>query len=175
MSPASSTGWWPTTGGAPAAAPNDRRSFLVRLTPKGQAQFAAVARAHEQWMDRMLSDFDGDEAETIIRYLDGLAGRIRNGGSTAVSMKEFQPQHFVRRMEVASRHRLQPAGAQKPSGRRCEKFREPRHEIRPSSLDRPRMSIPSRATIFRPSSSGRTSCSIGRSSSTPSGSMSASN
>jgi len=62
-------------------APNDRRSFLVRLTPKGQAEFAAVARAHEQWIDRMLSEFDGAEAESIIQHLDGLAGRVRNGGA----------------------------------------------------------------------------------------------
>jgi DNA-binding MarR family transcriptional regulator len=62
-------------------APNDRRSFLVRLTPKGQARFAAIARAHEQWIDMMLSEFDGDEAETIIQHLDGLAGRVRNGGA----------------------------------------------------------------------------------------------
>ena len=60
---------------------NDRRSFLVRLTPKGQAQFAAVARAHEQWIDKMLSEFDGEEAEAIIQHLDGLAGRVRNGGA----------------------------------------------------------------------------------------------
>ncbi len=62
-------------------APNDRRSYLVRLTPKGQAEFAAAARAHEQWIDKMLSEFDGAEAETIIQHLDGLAGRVRNGGA----------------------------------------------------------------------------------------------
>jgi DNA-binding MarR family transcriptional regulator len=61
--------------------PNDRRSFLVRLTPKGQAEFAAVARVHEQWIDRMLSEFDAAEAEGIIRHLDGFAGRVRNGGA----------------------------------------------------------------------------------------------
>ncbi len=60
-------------------APNDRRSFLVRLTPHGQAEFATVARAHAQWVDKMLSEFDGAEAETIIQHLDGLAGRVRNG------------------------------------------------------------------------------------------------
>jgi DNA-binding MarR family transcriptional regulator len=60
-------------------APNDRRSFLVRLTPRGQTEFATVARAHEQWIDKMLSQFDGAEAETIIQQLDGLAGRVRNG------------------------------------------------------------------------------------------------
>lgn len=62
-------------------APGDRRSFLVRLTPKGQAEFAIVARAHQQWIDKMLSDFDGVEAEAIIEHLDGLGTRIRNGGS----------------------------------------------------------------------------------------------
>jgi DNA-binding MarR family transcriptional regulator len=63
------------------AAPKDRRSFLVRLTPKGQAEFATVARAHEQWIDKMLAEFDGVEAEIIIQHLDGLAGRVRNGGT----------------------------------------------------------------------------------------------
>ena len=59
----------------------ERRSFLVRLTPRGQAQFATLARAHEQWIDKMLSEFDGAEAEAIIQHLDGLAGRVRNGGA----------------------------------------------------------------------------------------------
>jgi DNA-binding MarR family transcriptional regulator len=61
-------------------APDDRRSFLVRLTTKGQAEFTAVARAHQQWIDKMLSDFDGAEAEAIIQHLDGLGTRVRNGG-----------------------------------------------------------------------------------------------
>jgi DNA-binding MarR family transcriptional regulator len=62
-------------------APNDRRSFLVRLTPRGQAEFATVARAHEQWIYKMLSDFSDAEVEAIIQHLDGLAGRVRNGGA----------------------------------------------------------------------------------------------
>ncbi len=65
------------------ASPRDRRSFLVRLTPKGQTEFAGIARAHEQWIDKMLSEFDAEEAETIIQHLDGLAGRVRNGGTRA--------------------------------------------------------------------------------------------
>jgi DNA-binding MarR family transcriptional regulator len=62
----------------PAA--GDRRSFLVRLTPKGESQFASMAKAHQDWVDKMLSDFDGEEAELIIRHLDGLPSRVRNGG-----------------------------------------------------------------------------------------------
>lgn len=63
----------------PAA--DDRRSFLVRLTPKGQQQFGVVARAHQEWVDRLLSDFDGEQAEMIIQHLDGLPSRVRNGGT----------------------------------------------------------------------------------------------
>jgi DNA-binding MarR family transcriptional regulator len=62
----------------PAA--DDRRSFLVRLTPKGEQQFDVVARAHQEWVDRLLSGLDGEQAETIIQHLDGLPSRVRNGG-----------------------------------------------------------------------------------------------
>jgi DNA-binding MarR family transcriptional regulator len=59
----------------------DRRSFIVRLTPKGTARFATVAEAHEQWVDQLLSDFDADEMEMLIGHFDGLAERIRKGGT----------------------------------------------------------------------------------------------
>jgi DNA-binding MarR family transcriptional regulator len=62
----------------PAA--DDRRSFLVRLTPKGEQQFDVVARAHQEWVDRLLSGLDGEQAEMIIQHLDGLPDRVRNGG-----------------------------------------------------------------------------------------------
>ena len=64
-------------------APDDRRSLLVRLTPKGRALFASAACAHQDWVDRLLADFGADEAETIIAHLDGLPARIRNGGARA--------------------------------------------------------------------------------------------
>jgi DNA-binding MarR family transcriptional regulator len=59
----------------------DRRSFIVRLTPKGAARFAGVAGAHEQWVDQLLSDFDAAEMEMLIAQFDGLAERIRKGGT----------------------------------------------------------------------------------------------
>jgi DNA-binding MarR family transcriptional regulator len=61
-------------------APNDRRSLVVRLTPKGQAHFANCARAHQEWVDKMLADFDAADAEAMMRRLDGLPERIRNAG-----------------------------------------------------------------------------------------------
>ena len=61
----------------------DRRAIVVRLTPRGLKEFTAMAKAHEVWVDGLLSEFDATEADTLIRHLDGLSGRIRNGGPRA--------------------------------------------------------------------------------------------
>ena len=59
----------------------DRRSFIVRLTPKGANQFASIAKAHETWVDELLEEFGATEAQAVIEHLDGLDVRIRNGGA----------------------------------------------------------------------------------------------
>jgi DNA-binding MarR family transcriptional regulator len=60
---------------------NDRRSIVVKLTARGLKDFTAMAKAHQGWVDNLLSEFDAAEAETLIHHLDGLSGRIRNGGT----------------------------------------------------------------------------------------------
>jgi DNA-binding MarR family transcriptional regulator len=62
---------------------DDRRAIIVRLTPRGLKGFATMAKAHETWVDSLLAEFDAAEADTLIRHLDGLSSRIRNGGSRA--------------------------------------------------------------------------------------------
>ena len=62
---------------------DDRRAIIVRLTPRGLKEFTAMAKAHQAWVDGLLSEFDATEADTLIGHLDGLSGRIRNGGSRA--------------------------------------------------------------------------------------------
>jgi DNA-binding MarR family transcriptional regulator len=62
---------------------DDRRAIIVRLTPRGLKEFTAMAKAHQSWVDGLLSEFDAAEVDTLIRHLDGLSGRIRNGGSRA--------------------------------------------------------------------------------------------
>lgn len=57
----------------------DRRAIVVRLTPQGESRFAAMAKAHETWVNRLLSEFDEAEIATVIHHLDGLSGRIRSG------------------------------------------------------------------------------------------------
>ena len=59
---------------------NDRRSYIVRLTPKGASQFAVIAKAHEGWVDEMLSDIGTAEADALMQQFDGLAMRVRSGG-----------------------------------------------------------------------------------------------
>ena len=61
---------------APAS---DRRSYIVRLTPKGASQFSTIAKAHEIWIDELLVEIDALEAETLIERLDELVRRVRNG------------------------------------------------------------------------------------------------
>jgi DNA-binding MarR family transcriptional regulator len=63
---------------APAS---DRRSFIVRLTPKGASQFSVIAKAHEGWIDEMLEEFGAMEAESIISQLDELVRRVRTRGA----------------------------------------------------------------------------------------------
>jgi DNA-binding MarR family transcriptional regulator len=60
---------------------NDRRSIVVKLTARGLKDFTAMAKAHQGWVDTLLSEFDAAEAETLIHHLDGLSGRIRNAGA----------------------------------------------------------------------------------------------
>jgi DNA-binding MarR family transcriptional regulator len=60
---------------------NDRRSYIVRLTPKGASQFSVIAKAHEAWVDELLLDTGPIEAEALIQQLDGLAARVRSGGA----------------------------------------------------------------------------------------------
>ena len=62
---------------------DDRRAIVVRLTAQGSAKFSAMAKAHERWVNRLVADFDAAEAAAVIRHLDGLSGRTRNGGLRA--------------------------------------------------------------------------------------------
>jgi DNA-binding MarR family transcriptional regulator len=56
---------------------NDRRSYIVRLTPKGAAHFAGMAKAHEAWIDGLLSEIGATESDALIAQLETLASRVR--------------------------------------------------------------------------------------------------
>jgi len=54
------------------AVDGDRRAHLVRLSTKGQQQFALYAAAHERWIDEMLGDLSPQDAEALINLLDAV-------------------------------------------------------------------------------------------------------
>ncbi|MEI9964690.1 MAG: MarR family transcriptional regulator [Caulobacteraceae bacterium] len=46
-------------------APGDRRSSIVRLTPEGERQFAAMAAAHHAWIKAMLAGFPAEQQKQL--------------------------------------------------------------------------------------------------------------
>lgn len=54
------------------AVPGDRRANLVRLTAKGQADFADHATAHEGWIDGLLGGLDATGVAALASQLDAL-------------------------------------------------------------------------------------------------------
>lgn len=54
-------------------APEDRRAFILRLTPAGRAAFEKMAAAHEGWVIELLGGLNSTERLT----LHGLLGRLR--------------------------------------------------------------------------------------------------
>ena len=55
----------------------DRRATFVRLTPKGQQQFAIMAKAHEGWIAEILAGVDTAETESLIALLSALGVNVR--------------------------------------------------------------------------------------------------
>ncbi len=53
--------------------PQDRRAFVLRLTPAGRAAFEAMAAVHEGWVIELLGGLNANERST----LHGLLGRLR--------------------------------------------------------------------------------------------------
>ena len=50
----------------------DRRAFRVRLTPQGQAAFAAMAEQHEQWIVEAFADLPARDVDQLHRLLGRL-------------------------------------------------------------------------------------------------------
>jgi DNA-binding MarR family transcriptional regulator len=55
--------------------PNNRRTFMVKLTPKGRRVFARMAQQHEQWVIQLLGHLKRDEVNQLMRLLS----RVKEG------------------------------------------------------------------------------------------------
>ena len=61
-----------------AADPNDRRAWLVRLTPAGRRGFAAMAAEHERWIVESFDALSGREMATMAALLARLKAHVRS-------------------------------------------------------------------------------------------------
>ncbi len=55
--------------------PDNRRTFIVKLTPKGRRTFRKMAEQHEEWIIGMLGHLDPEEVEQLMTLL----ARVKEG------------------------------------------------------------------------------------------------
>ena len=59
--------------------PEDRRAWIVSLTPKGRRSFEAMAKEHEQWVLELLSALDVKAVQRLYSELGALRVHLTNG------------------------------------------------------------------------------------------------
>jgi DNA-binding MarR family transcriptional regulator len=62
-----------------AASPNDRRTQLVRLTPKGKRAFDAMTPSHAAWVTEMMAGLGGVDKTALLALL----GKLKDSLTTA--------------------------------------------------------------------------------------------
>jgi DNA-binding MarR family transcriptional regulator len=55
----------------------DRRSFIVRLTPKGEALFRKAADVHKRHLSQRFENISAEELDTALSVLRSLSAKIR--------------------------------------------------------------------------------------------------
>ncbi len=58
--------------------PDDRRATFVRLTERGRAEFAAVAAAHERWVNELLGELSTENTLRLAAELDHLKSLLED-------------------------------------------------------------------------------------------------
>ena len=65
------------------ASPDDRRAWIVSLTPKGRRSFEAMAKEHEQWILEMFAGLDMKTVRQLHSQLGLLRVHVMRGESPA--------------------------------------------------------------------------------------------
>jgi DNA-binding MarR family transcriptional regulator len=63
------------------APPDDRRAFVVRLTPAGRRQFLRMAEAHEAWVARLVAGLGAPERRQLFELLARLKSSVKRARS----------------------------------------------------------------------------------------------
>ena len=59
--------------------PDDRRAWIVRLTPKGRRSFEAMAQEHEQWILELFAGLDAKTVQQLYAHLGALRVQLVRG------------------------------------------------------------------------------------------------
>jgi DNA-binding MarR family transcriptional regulator len=62
-----------------APSPADKRASIVRLTARGRTEFAGLAAAHHDWIERLVGGMDGEAREKLYHALGELKQAIAKG------------------------------------------------------------------------------------------------
>ena len=65
------------------ASPDDRRAWIVRLTPKGRRAFEAMAAEHERWILDMFAGLDAKAVHQLHTHLGALRVQLLQNDSSA--------------------------------------------------------------------------------------------
>ena len=64
------------------ASPDDRRAWIVRLTPKGRRAFEAMASEHEQWVLELFKGLDAKAVQQLYTHLGALRVQLVRSDSS---------------------------------------------------------------------------------------------
>ena len=64
------------------SSPNDRRSWIVRLTPDGRRSFEAMAREHERWVVELFGGLDAETVQQLHEQLGALRVQVAETAAT---------------------------------------------------------------------------------------------
>jgi DNA-binding MarR family transcriptional regulator len=66
-----------------AGSPDDRRAWILQLTPRGRRAFEAMASEHEQWVLELFAGLDAKAVQQLYAHLGALRVHLMHNDSSA--------------------------------------------------------------------------------------------